>query len=201
MILLVDNFDSFTWNLYQYLEECGAPTVVRRTSEVTVDDMLTGGWTGIVISPGPNSPDESGVSLQCILPVSGRVPLLGVCLGHQCMVQAFGGRVVRGTSPVHGKASLVEHDGTGIFETLPSPFEAGRYHSLVGEVESFPDVLRVTARVAGENTIMGLEHRSHPTWGVQFHPESILTQHGHAMLANFIRMARAFHGAQQIAAP
>ncbi len=192
MILLVDNFDSFTYNLYQYLEECGAPTQVRRTNDITVEEMLSGKYSGVVISPGPNSPDESGVSLQCILPLSGRVPLLGVCLGHQCIVQAFGGRVIRGHQPVHGKASPVEHDGTGAFESLPSPFQAGRYHSLIGEAESLPAVLRVTARVPGEGTIMGVEHREHLTWGVQFHPESILTEHGHALLANFVRRANAF---------
>lgn len=193
MILLVDNFDSFTYNLYQYLEECGAPTEVRRTNDITVEEMLSGKYTGVVISPGPNSPDESGVSLQCILPLSGKVPLLGVCLGHQCIVQAFGGRVIRGHKPVHGKASAVEHDGTGAFESLPSPFQAGRYHSLIGEAESLPSVLRVTARVVGEGTIMGIEHREHLTWGVQFHPESILTEHGHALLANFVRRSAAFN--------
>lgn len=193
MILLIDNFDSFTYNLYQYLLECGAEVEVRRVNEVTIPEMLGGRYRGVVVSPGPNSPSESGVSLSCIPEVSGKLPLLGVCLGHQCMVQAFGGRVVRGPRPVHGKASLITHDGTGIFAGIPSPVEVGRYHSLVGEVSSFPDCLRVTARSEDDGVIMGLAHREHPTWGVQFHPESILTQHGHAMMQNFVSLVNTFH--------
>ena len=193
MILLIDNFDSFTYNLYQYLLECGADVEVRRVNDITLNEILSGRYQGVVISPGPNSPSESGISLSCIPQVSGVLPLLGVCLGHQCMVQSFGGRVVRGLRPVHGKASRIVHDGTGIFEGIPSPVEVGRYHSLVGEVSSFPDSLRITARSEDDDAIMGLAHRQHPTWGVQFHPESILTQYGHDMMRNFISLVNTFH--------
>jgi anthranilate synthase component 2 len=186
MILLVDNFDSFTYNLYQYLLECGAACEVLRTDAVTIPDMLSGRYRGIVISPGPNSPAQSGVSLACVRHVSGRLPLLGVCLGHQCIIEAFGGDVVRGPAPVHGKTGTVEHDGTGIFAGLPSPLQAGRYHSLVGRPDTLPADLRVTATAREDGTIMGIAHRTHPTWGVQFHPESILTEHGHAMIRNFV---------------
>jgi anthranilate synthase/aminodeoxychorismate synthase-like glutamine amidotransferase len=193
MILLIDNFDSFTYNLYQYLLECGAEVEVRRVNQITIPEIVGGRYRGVVISPGPNSPSESGISLACIPEVSGILPLLGVCLGHQCMVQSFGGRVVRGSRPVHGKASRITHDGTGIFAGIPNPVEVGRYHSLVGEVSSFPDCLRVTARSEDDEVIMGLAHREHPTWGVQFHPESILTQHGHAMMRNFVSLVNTFH--------
>lgn len=193
MILLIDNFDSFTYNLYQYLLESGAAVEVRRVNDITIPEILSGRYRGVVISPGPNSPSESGISLTCIPSVSGVLPLLGVCLGHQCMVQSFGGQVVRGPRPVHGKASRIEHDGTGIFEGIPSPVEVGRYHSLVGEASSFPDCLRITARAEDDGVIMGLAHREHPTWGVQFHPESILTQHGHAMMRNFLALVDRFH--------
>lgn len=193
MILLIDNFDSFTYNLYQYLLESGAAVEVRRVNDITMPEILSGRYRGVVISPGPNSPSESGISLTCIPEVSGVLPLLGVCLGHQCIVQSFGGKVVRGNRPVHGKASRITHDGTGIFHGIASPVEVGRYHSLVGSPGHFPACLRITARSEDDNAIMGLAHKEHPTWGVQFHPESILTEHGHAMMRNFISLVNTFH--------
>ncbi len=190
MILLLDNYDSFTFNLYQYLREIGVETDVRRNDALTVDQVEAAGYEAIVISPGPKDPDDAGISLELVQRLSGVVPLLGVCLGHQAIVQAFGGRIVRAPAPVHGKASDVEHDGTDVFGGLPSPFSAGRYHSLVAELATFPDVLQVTARSVDDALIMGVRHREHLTFGVQFHPESILTEHGHTLLRNFVFIAR-----------
>ena len=187
MILVIDNYDSFTYNLVQYLGELGAELVVRRNDEVTVEEI---GHElrpeKIVISPGPGTPSEAGVTLDVVGHFAGRVPLLGVCLGHQAIGQSFGGRVVRAPEPVHGKPADVEHDGRTIFAGLPRPFKAGRYHSLVVERESLPACLEVTAETA-DGLVMGLRHRELQVEGVQFHPESILTDAGKQLLDNFLR--------------
>ena len=188
MILVIDNYDSFTWNLVHYLMEMGAPVDVVRNDAITAADALRSGAKGFLISPGPCTPDDAGVSLDLVgACADAGMPLLGVCLGHQSIGQYFGGRVVRG-GLMHGKTSPVDHDGTGIFKGLPSPFTATRYHSLV--VEDVPDCLVINAttpRPEADGThAMGFRHESLPIHGVQFHPESIATQHGHAMLANFL---------------
>lgn len=182
MILIVDNYDSFVFNVARYFEELGAPTKVVRNDEVTPADLNA---KAIVISPGPCTPHEAGASMDIMRDYSGKVPILGICLGHQVMGAAFGGVVKRAKRPMHGDSSEIEHDGTGVFENLPQRFSAGRYHSLIVEqVEG--TVLDVTAR-CDDGEIMGLKHRHHPTFGVQFHPESILTEHGYDMLRNFLR--------------
>lgn len=188
MFLLIDNYDSFVYNLYQYLCELGAQVEVVRNDQMTVEEVRRGGYQGVVISPGPCDPDQAGISLPVVKELSGQVPILGVCLGHQSIVQAFGGRIVRAPKPVHGKTSPIEHDENGLFEGLPNPLEVARYHSLIAEEESLPDCLRVTARALDEDIIMAVAHREHPTVGVQFHPESILTGNGHQLLANFIKL-------------
>jgi anthranilate synthase component II len=185
MILVIDNYDSFTWNLVHYLMELGVEVRVERNDAISAGQALTSGAQAFLISPGPCTPNEAGVSLDLVAACAdaGR-PLLGVCLGHQAIGQHFGGSVVRG-GLMHGKTSPVEHDGSGVFAGLPSPFTATRYHSLV--VEDVPDALRVNA--TADDRVMGLRHASLPIHGVQFHPESIATQHGHALLANFLRLA------------
>jgi anthranilate synthase/aminodeoxychorismate synthase-like glutamine amidotransferase len=189
MILLVDNYDSFTYNLYQYLGELGARTQVMRNDEISVSEALALRPEAIVISPGPGTPDEAGISLELIRAAAGEVPLLGVCLGHQSLGQAFGGRIVRAPSLMHGKTSEIHHDGRTLFAGLPQPFTATRYHSLVIAPESMPDCLEVSARTA-DGVVMAVRHRQHLLEGVQFHPESILTAAGKDLLANFLRMAR-----------
>ncbi len=186
MILVIDNYDSFTWNLVHYLQELGARVEVVRNDAMSVGQALSSGAAGFLISPGPCTPNEAGMSLELVeaLKTDGR-PLLGVCLGHQAIGQSFGGKVVRAATLMHGKTSEVEHDGTGVFAGLPSPFTATRYHSLVVDADGLPDDLVVNARTA-DGVIMGLRHRTLPIHGVQFHPESIATQHGHALLANFL---------------
>ncbi|KGJ05943.1 anthranilate synthase, component II [Paracoccus halophilus] len=187
MILLIDNYDSFTWNLVHYLGEAGADVVVRRNDALDVDGALGMGAQGIVISPGPCTPAQAGIIVPLIRAVAERgLPLLGVCLGHQAIGEAFGGKVVRAREIVHGKTDAISHDGTGVFAGLPSPLTATRYHSLTVEPESLPDCLRVTATTA-DDTIMGLVHRTLPIEGVQFHPESIASEHGHDMIRNFLR--------------
>ncbi|ARJ67698.1 anthranilate synthase component II [Magnetospirillum sp. ME-1] len=193
MFLLVDNYDSFTYNLWHYLGELGAEVVVKRNDAVTVDQVLAMGPQGIVISPGPCDPDKAGICLELIERAAGKIPLFGVCLGHQAIGQAFGGKVVRAPKPMHGKVDSIEHDGTGVFKGLPSPFRATRYHSLVVEKESFPDCLHASAWTA-DGLVMGLVHKQLPIWGVQFHPESIETEHGHAMLRNFIDFTKTRTG-------
>ena len=188
MILLIDNYDSFTYNLYQYLGELGATTRVVRNDEVSVAEALALRPQAIVISPGPGTPDEAGISLELIRAAAGAVPLLGVCLGHQSLGQAYGGRIVRAPSLMHGKTSEIHHDGRTLFAGLPQPFTATRYHSLVIAPESLPECLEVSARTA-EGVIMAVRHRQHLLEGVQFHPESILTAAGKDLLANFLRMA------------
>ena len=190
MLLMIDNYDSFTYNLVQYFGELGQAVEVRRNDAIDVAGIEALQPAAIVISPGPCTPDQAGVSLEVLSKLSGRVPILGVCLGHQSLGQAFGGKVVRAKTIMHGKTSKVHHDGKGVFAGLPSPFEATRYHSLVVEKESLPECLEVTAwtldEQGGFDEIMGLRHRSLPVEGVQFHPESILTEHGHDMLRNFL---------------
>ena len=190
MILLLDNYDSFTYNLYQYLGELGAEVRVVRNDETTAEEALAARPEAVVISPGPGTPDQAGISLDLIRACAGRVPLLGVCLGHQALGQAFGGRVVRAPRLMHGKTSEIEHDGRGVFAGLPRPFTATRYHSLVVEPASVPDCLEVSAWTDGD-VVMGLRHRELPLEGVQFHPESILTAAGKDLLRNFLRAANA----------
>lgn len=192
MILIVDNYDSFVFNIVRYCEELGADTRVLRNDAMRVDDIAALRPDGIIISPGPCGPDEAGESLDIINTLSGRVPILGVCLGHQCIGQAFGGRVSRAERPMHGIASKIDHEGTDIFAGLPNPFHAGRYHSLIVELPSDHTHLRVTAR-SEEGEIMGLAHKIHPTFGVQFHPESVLTEHGHRLIDNFLRISVERH--------
>jgi anthranilate synthase/aminodeoxychorismate synthase-like glutamine amidotransferase len=184
-VLLVDNYDSFTYNLYQYLGELGAETRVIRNDEMTAEAALALGSDRIVISPGPGTPDQAGISLDLIRRAAGRVPLLGVCLGHQALGQAFGGRVVRAPRLMHGKTSEIRHDGRTLFAGLPDPFTATRYHSLIVARDSVPGCLEVSAWTDGE-VVMGLRHRELPLEGVQFHPESILTTSGKDLLRNFL---------------
>jgi anthranilate synthase/aminodeoxychorismate synthase-like glutamine amidotransferase len=190
MLLVIDNYDSFTYNLVQLLGELGAEPVVRRNDQVTVQEIANGGYRGIVISPGPGEPKGAGVSLAAIRELGERMPILGVCLGHQAIGEAFGGRIVRAPRPVHGKASRVQHDGRGIFAGLPEEIEVARYHSLVIEPQSCPEVLEITATTA-DGIIMGVRHRSLAIEGVQFHPESVLTSNGIQILANFVKLCEA----------
>jgi anthranilate synthase component II len=186
VILVVDNYDSFTFNLVQYLLELGAEVVVRRNDAIGVEEASAMAPAGILLSPGPGDPSQAGITVDLVQRLGEKVPLLGVCLGHQSIAAAHGGEIVRAEEVMHGKTSLVHHDGTGVFAALPTPFEATRYHSLLVRRESLPDGLRVTAWTeAGE--IMGLAHRDRPIEGVQFHPESILSAHGHALLANWLK--------------
>jgi anthranilate synthase component 2 len=189
MLLLIDNYDSFTYNLYHYLGMLGASVEVRRNDALSAPDALAMQPEAIVISPGPCDPDRAGICLDLIARAGGRVPILGVCLGHQSIGQAFGGSVVRAPLPMHGKVSRITHTGRGIFQGLPSPFTATRYHSLMVAREDLPCCLAVTAE-SEDGVIQGLEHRTLPIYGVQFHPESIATEHGHRLLANFLALAR-----------
>jgi anthranilate synthase component II len=186
MILLLDNYDSFTFNLYQALSELGAEVLVRRNDQVTVDDVekLVPMLDGIVISPGPCTPGEAGISVPLVRRLAGIVPILGVCLGHQAVGAAFGGRIVRAPRLMHGKVSMIAHDSAGVFAGLPNPFQATRYHSLIVERSTLPSELKITAEADG--LVMGVRHRSLPVEGVQFHPESILTPTGNDLLANFL---------------
>jgi anthranilate synthase component 2 len=187
MLLLLDNYDSFTYNLFHYLGELGAEVVVRRNDALNVDQALALGPQAIVISPGPCDPDRAGISVELVRAAAGDCPILGVCLGHQAIAQAFGGRIVRAPQIMHGKLSAIEHDGEGLFRDLPSPFSATRYHSLIAEPDSLPPCLRVTARTA-DGVIMAVRHLELPIHGVQFHPESIETEHGHRLLSNFLEL-------------
>jgi anthranilate synthase component 2 len=188
MILLIDNYDSFTYNLVHYLGELGAACDVHRNDRLTVDEALAKRPKAIVLSPGPCTPNEAGICLDLIKAAGDRIPLLGVCLGHQAIGQAYGGRVQRAQLPMHGKLSQVRHDNRGLFADLPRRFEVTRYHSLIVERATLPDCLEVTAETA-DGLIMGLQHKTHPIHGVQFHPESIASEHGHDILANFLRLA------------
>ncbi|MEP6569795.1 MAG: aminodeoxychorismate/anthranilate synthase component II [Acidobacteriota bacterium] len=187
MILVIDNYDSFTYNLVQYLGELGEQILVRRNDEITLEKIEADLPSRILISPGPGRPAEAGISLQLISHFAGRVPILGVCLGHQAIGEVFGGRVVRASQVVHGKVSEVTHDGKSIFDGLDSPFKAGRYHSLVVDRESLPACLEVSAETE-DGVIMGLRHREKRIEGVQFHPESILTPEGKQLLRNFVKL-------------
>jgi anthranilate synthase component II len=189
MILLIDNYDSFTFNLVHYLNQLGGRVEVVRNDAISVQAAMALKPTAILLSPGPCTPNEAGICLKLIeAAASAELPLMGVCLGHQSLGQAFGGKVVRAAKVMHGKTSPIEHDGRGLFAGLPTPFTATRYHSLIVERDTLPDCLEVTAQTA-DGTIMGLQHKSLPLHGVQFHPESIATEHGHALLANFMRLA------------
>jgi anthranilate synthase component 2 len=188
MILVIDNYDSFTYNLVHYLAELGARMVVRRNDRISVDEALGMGAEAILLSPGPCTPNEAGICLALIEEAPAGLPILGVCLGHQAIAQAFGGKVTRARSIRHGKTSPILNDGTGVFAGLPSPVTATRYHSLATPKDSLPDSLVVNAWT-GDGEVMGLRHRARPIHGVQFHPESIATEHGHTMLANFLRLA------------
>ncbi len=190
MILVIDNYDSFTYNLVQYLQELGSEVEVYRNDAISVEEIAARRPEAIVISPGPRTPDDAGVTLATVRALSGRLPILGVCLGHQAIGQAFGGRIVRAPSLMHGKTSPIEHDGRTIFEGLPRPFEATRYHSLVVDPGSVPPELEVSATAEDGRVVMGLRHRRHLTEGVQFHPESVLTGEGKRLLQNFLRRVR-----------
>ena len=192
MILMIDNYDSFTYNIVQYLLELGADVVVRRNDEIDLDGIAALKPEKIVISPGPCTPNEAGISMPCIEHFAGTIPILGICLGHQSIGQVFGGQVVRAKEVMHGKTSPIHHNATGVFRNLAGPFTATRYHSLVVEQNSLPECLEVTAWTEADgqiDEIMGLRHRELAVEGMQFHPESILSQHGHALLQNFLQSA------------
>ena len=186
MLLVIDNYDSFTYNLVQYLGELGAEPVVRRNDQITVEEIAVAGFTGLVISPGPGEPKGAGITLDAIRKLGGRLPILGVCLGHQAIGEAYGGRIVRAPRPIHGKASRVQHDGRGLFVGVPAELDVARYHSLVIDPATCPAELEITARTS-DGIIMGVRHRTLPVEGVQFHPESVLTSGGMTILANFLR--------------
>ena len=187
MLLVIDNYDSFTYNLVQYFGELGADPQVKRNDAITPDEVEKMKPQKIVISPGPGRPEEAGISIELIRKFGGKIPILGVCLGHQCMGEVYGGKVVRAGRLMHGKTSPIQHDGKGVFQGLPNPFEATRYHSLIVEKNSVPSCLEVCAETA-EGEIMGLRHREYPVHGVQFHPESILSKEGKDLLANFLKI-------------
>jgi anthranilate synthase component 2 len=189
MLLLIDNYDSFTYNLVQYLGELGADVHVHRNDAIGIEQIAAWEPSAIVISPGPCTPNEAGISVPLIQRFAGRIPILGVCLGHQAIGQAFGGKIVRAERVMHGKVSPVTHDGRGVFAELPSPFTATRYHSLAIERTTMPACLAITA-TADDGEVMGVRHREWPVEGVQFHPEAILTEHGHALLRNFLESAK-----------
>ena len=189
MLLLIDNYDSFTYNLFHYLGELGEEVVVCRNDDMSAAQALSMKPSAIVLSPGPCDPDKAGVCLELIKKADGRVPMLGVCLGHQAIAQAYGGKIVRAPKPMHGKLSRIHHKNKSVFRGIANDFLATRYHSLTVEPESFPGSLEVTAETDG--VIMGLMHKTHPVHGVQFHPESIASEHGHAILRNFLDLARA----------
>lgn len=189
MLLLIDNYDSFTYNLAQYFGELGAAVQVVRNDQISIAEIAELAPQSIVISPGPCTPNEAGISLAVVTQFAGKIPILGVCLGHQAIGQACGGKVVRAAQVMHGKTSQIFHDSQGIFANIPNPMQATRYHSLLVEAESLPSTLQVTAKTeSGE--IMALQHREWPVYGVQFHPESILTPHGKALLGNFLQLAK-----------
>ncbi|MHC1548959.1 anthranilate synthase component II [Phyllobacterium sp. K27] len=195
MILIVDNYDSFVFTVARYFTELGAITKVVRNDIISVEAVRQLAPEAIILSPGPCGPHEAGQSMAIVEQLSGEIPILGICLGHQCIGEVFGARVVRAREPMHGRSSAIHHDGTGVFKGLPSPFKAGRYHSLIVEDERQEGPLLINARSAS-GEIMGLAHATQPTHGVQFHPESVLTEYGHAMLGNFLRLARQFNREQ-----
>ena len=190
MLLMIDNYDSFTWNLVQYFQALGADVKVVRNDELTVDEIEALAPSGIVISPGPCTPNEAGICLDLIAAAKDRVPILGVCLGHQAIGQAFGGKVVRAPLPMHGKTSHIHHHGSDVFAGIPDNFTATRYHSLIVDRNTLPHELTITAET-DDGLIMGLAHKTYPVYGVQFHPESIVSEYGHELLRNFLTLARA----------
>jgi anthranilate synthase component II len=189
-VLMIDNYDSFTYNLVQYLQELGAEVLVHRNDQISIDEIEALNPDRLMISPGPCTPNEAGISIAAIQHFAGKLPILGVCLGHQSIGQAFGGKVIRARQVMHGKTSPIYHSGEGIFRNLPSPYTATRYHSLVVEKDSLPDCLEMTAWTQNEDgsvdEVMGMRHKTLPIEGVQYHPESILSEHGHALLENFL---------------
>ncbi|GMB00745.1 aminodeoxychorismate/anthranilate synthase component II [Pelosinus sp. IPA-1] len=191
MILIIDNYDSFTYNVYQYIASLGYVVEVVRNDQTTVEEIAAKNYSAIIISPGPGTPDDAGISKEVIAKFAGQVPILGICLGHQSIAEVFGGRVVRAPKPVHGKVSFVHHSGTGIYQGLPQPFVAGRYHSLLVEAESVPACLEVTSRTE-DGLIMGLKHREYTVEGVQFHPESVLTPEGMKLFNNFLQNSTTY---------
>jgi anthranilate synthase component 2 len=191
MLLLIDNYDSFTWNLFHYLGELGSEVRVVRNDEITADEALASGAQGIVLSPGPCTPNEAGICLDVIKKAAGSMPILGVCLGHQAIGQVYGGTVVRAPEPMHGKLSRIHHTGKSVFRGLNNDFQATRYHSLTIDPPSMPAALEVTA-TSDDGVIQGVMHKTHPVHGVQFHPESIASENGHALLNNFLAIARDF---------
>ena len=190
MLLMIDNYDSFTYNLVQYFGELGERVTVYRNDQLTLNDVDALAPSHVVISPGPCTPNEAGISVDLVRDYGARIPILGVCLGHQSIAQAYGGNIVRAPTLMHGKTSMISHEGESLFGEIPTPFQATRYHSLVVEESSLPDCFEITAR-ADDGEIMGIAHRAHPVVGVQFHPESILTQYGHKMLHNFLQSESA----------
>ncbi len=188
MLILIDNYDSFTYNLVHFLGELGAASEVVRNDKMSAEDIIAAKPKAIVLSPGPCTPNEAGVCLDLIAKAGATIPILGVCLGHQSIGQAYGGNVIRAPEPMHGKLSTVTHTDKGVFKGLPKKFQVTRYHSLIVERSSLPDCLEVTAETS-DGLIMGLQHKTHPVHGVQFHPESIASEHGHALLANFLELA------------
>ena len=190
MLLMIDNYDSFTYNLVQYFGELGERVTVYRNDQLTLNDVDALAPSHVVISPGPCTPNEAGISVDLVREYGARIPILGVCLGHQSIAQAYGGNIVRAPTLMHGKTSMTSHEGESLFGEIPTPFQATRYHSLVVEESSLPDCFEITAR-ADDGEIMGIAHRAHPVVGVQFHPESILTQYGHKMLHNFLQSESA----------
>ena len=192
MIILIDNYDSFTWNLYHYLGDLGAETIVHRNDQISVGQVMSAKPEAIVISPGPGTPSQAGIIIDLVKEASGKIPIFGVCLGLQAIGEAFGGKVVRAPTQMHGKVSAVRHDNKGVFNSIPQDFTATRYHSLVVDRASLPAELEVTAETAG--IIMGLQHKTMNVHGVQFHPESIASEHGHKILSNFLEAAKVKHG-------
>ncbi|MEG6586726.1 anthranilate synthase component II [Dendrosporobacter sp. 1207_IL3150] len=186
MILLIDNYDSFTYNVYQMVANLGYHVEVIRNDQITIDEIAAKNYSAIIISPGPGTPDDAGITTEVINHFAGTTPILGICLGHQAIGQVFGGKVVRAPEPIHGKTSLIEHNSLGIYSNMPQDFAAGRYHSLIVERESLPECLEITA-ITEDNIIMGLRHREFQIEGLQFHPESILTPQGSTLVANFLQ--------------
>ena len=185
MILIIDNYDSFTYNVYQYCAKLGYEVRVFRNDKITIEEIEDGGYSSIIISPGPGTPSDAGISKEVIAHFAGDLPILGICLGHQAIGEVFGGKVIRAPQPVHGKTSEIYHDGRGIYSGLPKPFSAGRYHSLIVEANSIPECLEITSK-SEDGLIMGLKHKQYRVEGIQFHPESILTPHGVSLLENFL---------------